>query len=555
MKSSDIWNELGNTYFKAGEFDKAIDAYCKAIEQKTSSGWSYSNLATIYVQQGRYFDAIPLYQKSLELFSCRKDQAATWGRLGNVYHHLNEHGKAIQAFQKADEIMPVKDLTRTSLIFSLEKAVCEHESEIPAELGSFSGTQEISTAQTLTIDEPAFRGVDLDYSAPTLGILDDGLSRLENSIEQSATVWNELGLILFKVGSYDDAIDAYKKAIELDPGLGFLYSNLGQVCISQGRLDQAIDLFEKSIELLPNKRDKAISWTRLGDIYRQLSQYDEANAAYQLADALNQALVAPVNEFRVVSHELIITNQSQPRDLGDIEDLVGSIRMYGIIQPLIVCPGRNEPGKYLLIAGRRRLEAARKIGLKDVPVIVRHASELEVLELSINENIHSNALSPFELADGYRRMVNEFELSLEEIAARVGRSCHSVANTMKLFDHAELKGQSLPLEDRFNVKQDDGPMNVTAQVLNSEWARLPDEISVGSMEDNGIQVNTGKTDSCDGLSGMPVLWYLETTQDSVAVSADDSYGSETSSLLSRAQNVLKCNPHARRLLATPSYRA
>ncbi len=555
MKSSDIWNELGNTYFKAGEFDKAIDAYCKAIEQKTSSGWSYSNLATIYVQQGRYFDAIPLYQKSLELFSCRKDQAATWGRLGNVYHHLNEHGKAIQAFQKADEIMPVKDLTRTSLIFSLEKAVCEHESEIPAELGSFSGTQEISTAQTLTIDEPAFRGVDLDYSAPTLGILDDGLSRLENSIEQSATVWNELGLILFKVGSYDDAIDAYKKAIELDPGLGFLYSNLGQVCISQGRLDQAIDLFEKSIELLPNKRDKAVSWTRLGDIYRQLSQYDEANAAYQLADALNQALVAPVNEFRVVSHELIITNQSQPRDLGDIEDLVGSIRMYGIIQPLIVCPGRNEPGKYLLIAGRRRLEAARKIGLKDVPVIVRHASELEVLELSINENIHSNALSPFELADGYRRMVNEFELSLEEIAARVGRSCHSVANTMKLFDHAELKGQSLPLEDRFNVKQDDGPMNVTAQVLNSEWARLPDEISVGSMEDNGIQVNTGKTDSCDGLSGMPVLWYLETTQDSVAVSADDSYGSETSSLLSRAQNVLKCNPHARRLLATPSYRA
>lgn len=555
MKSSDIWNELGNTYFKAGEFDKAIDAYCKAIEQKTSSGWSYSNLATIYVQQGRYFDAIPLYQKSLELFSFRKDQAATWGRLGNVYHHLNEHGKAIQAFQKADEIMPAKDLTRTSLIFSLEKAVCEHESEIPAELGSFSGTQEISTPQSLTIDEPAFRGVDMDYSAPTLGILDDGLSRLENSIEQSATVWNELGLILFKVGSYDDAIDAYKKAIELDPGLGFLYSNLGQVCISQGRLDQAIDLFEKSIELLPNKRDKAVSWTRLGDIYRQLSQYDEANAAYQLADALNQALVAPVNEFRVVSHELIITNQSQPRDLGDIEDLVGSIRVYGIIQPLIVCPGRNEPGKYLLIAGRRRLEAARKVGLKDVPVIVRHASELEVLELSINENIHSNALSPFELADGYRRMVNEFELSLEEIAARVGRSCHSVANTMKLFDHAELKGQSLHLEDRFNVKQDDGPMNVTAQVLNSEWARLPDEISVGSMEDNGIQVNTGKTDSCDGLSGMPVLWYLETTQDSVAVSADDSYGSETSSLLSRAQNVLKCNPHARRLLATPSYRA
>ena len=118
--------------------------------------------------------------------------------------------------------------------------------------------------------------------------------------------------------------------------------------------------------------------------------------------------------------------------MDEIGDLAQSIRIFGIIQPLLVCPGRNESGKFTLISGRRRLEAARMAGLKEVPVIVRKATNQEILELSISENIHHLAVTPFDLAHSYMRMANEFELSIEEISTRISRSCHSVANTMKM---------------------------------------------------------------------------------------------------------------------------
>ena len=558
MKSSEIWNELGNTYFKAGVLDKAIDAYCKAIEQMSESGWSYNNLAVIYVQRGRFLEAIPLYQKSLELFTSHKDQAGIWVRLGSVYHHLNEYGKAIQAYQKADEIMQIWNSARASQTIPQEKALREARPDTAKK--TYHSPQQ-SWHEELDQINPFREREEIMVDAranhePGSEIFEDVLKKGEHGIEENANIWNELGLILFKVGAYDDAIDAYKKAIELEPSFGYLYSNLGQVYVSQGRLTDAIDLYEKSIKLLFNNKDKAISWTRLGDIYRQLGQYDEAMAAYQLADALSQNIPVPSNDFRKLNLDLIMTNPGQTRELDDIDDLVVSVSVHGIIQPLIVCPGRIDSGKYLLIAGRRRLEAARRAGLKEVPVIVRQANEREILELSINENIHSAAVDPFELAHEYRELANEFDLSMEEISARVGRSCHSVANTMKVLELPDdvketVHSKELAYEQT-GVMQNTSEKPIESQEAQNKPTKEPFVDTKANSGNPLLPMEIGEKP--DEVSS-PALWYLEKDSNIVVTRSDEEYFPEANSLLARARHALKCNPHARRFGTAPSYRA
>jgi ParB family transcriptional regulator, chromosome partitioning protein len=120
-----------------------------------------------------------------------------------------------------------------------------------------------------------------------------------------------------------------------------------------------------------------------------------------------------------------------------LRELVDSIRQHGIIQPLIV---RQVDGRYELIAGERRWRAAQEAGLIEVPVIVRVATDLEVLELSLIENLQRTDLNPIEEAQGYARLAGEFGLRQEDIALKVGRSRAAVANSMRLLDlHPQIQ--------------------------------------------------------------------------------------------------------------------
>jgi len=124
----------------------------------------------------------------------------------------------------------------------------------------------------------------------------------------------------------------------------------------------------------------------------------------------------------------------QPRkDFGReaLQELIDSIRQHGIIQPLIV---RQVGARFELIAGERRWRAAQEIGLSEVPAIIRSASDLEVLELSLIENLQRADLNPIEEAQGYARLANEFGLRQEDIALKVGRSRAAVANALRLLD-------------------------------------------------------------------------------------------------------------------------
>jgi ParB family chromosome partitioning protein len=137
----------------------------------------------------------------------------------------------------------------------------------------------------------------------------------------------------------------------------------------------------------------------------------------------------------------IVPSPLQPRkDFAPeaLQELVDSIRQHGIIQPLIV--RRLNGGAHELIAGERRWRAAQEAGLAEVPVIVRSATDLEVLELSLIENLQRADLNPIEEAQGYARLASEFRMKQEEIAKKVGRSRAAVANSLRLLDlHPQIQ--------------------------------------------------------------------------------------------------------------------
>ena len=142
----------------------------------------------------------------------------------------------------------------------------------------------------------------------------------------------------------------------------------------------------------------------------------------------------PGEKIQQVDLASIVPSSLQPRkDFAPdaLQELVESIRQHGIIQPLVV---RDVDGRHELIAGERRWRAAREAGLAQVPVITRVASDLEVLELSLIENLQRADLNPIEEAQAYARLAGEFGMRQEDIAQKVGRSRAAVANSMRLLD-------------------------------------------------------------------------------------------------------------------------
>ncbi len=135
-----------------------------------------------------------------------------------------------------------------------------------------------------------------------------------------------------------------------------------------------------------------------------------------------------------ISAELIEVNPHQPRtrfNPSDLEDLIASIKQFGIIQPLVVT---KKNGGYQLIAGERRLRAAKMVGLDAVPVVIRTASEQEKLELALIENVQRQDLNAVEEARAYRALMDTFDLTQEDVAKRVGKSRSVIANAVRLLD-------------------------------------------------------------------------------------------------------------------------
>jgi len=173
-----------------------------------------------------------------------------------------------------------------------------------------------------------------------------------------------------------------------------------------------------------------------------------------------------------ISVDAILRNPRQPRnsdfDEKDLGELADSIREHGIIQPLVLSPAEGKT--YTLIAGERRLRAAKLINLRTVPAIIRHASDRELLELALIENIQRAELNPLEEADAYRQLTEDFGLSHEDVARRVGKSRPAVSNTLRLlglsdtvknvlvksYSHANENDQDIEQQDESKFRLSEG---------------------------------------------------------------------------------------------------
>ncbi len=171
----------------------------------------------------------------------------------------------------------------------------------------------------------------------------------------------------------------------------------------------------------------------------------------------NREITPAKDQVQEIAANEIRANRYQPRqnfDEAALEDLSESIRQYGILQPLIV---RRLPEKgYELIAGERRLRAARKAGLEKVPALVREYNDAEISEIALIENIQRENLNIIEEAEAYAFLMQNFQLTQEMLAKKVGRSRPHIANSLRLLELAEpvqdklvagelLMGQARPL--------------------------------------------------------------------------------------------------------------
>jgi ParB family chromosome partitioning protein len=154
-----------------------------------------------------------------------------------------------------------------------------------------------------------------------------------------------------------------------------------------------------------------------------------------VSDKLPDELKVDEGNIVEVKSTDIVPNPHQPRtefSPQDLKDLSDSIKVHGIIQPLVVI--KTKDGKYQLVAGERRLRASKNAGLKTVPAIVRTFSEQEQLELAVIENIQRAELKPLEIAVAYAKLIDQFNLTHDQISQRVGKASSTISNTIRLLN-------------------------------------------------------------------------------------------------------------------------
>lgn len=150
-------------------------------------------------------------------------------------------------------------------------------------------------------------------------------------------------------------------------------------------------------------------------------------------DEVTELLAVPGTRLIEIDPHDIVPNPRQPRtnfDADDLAELVHSVREFGVLQPVVV--RTNEDGKYELIMGERRTRASREAGLTSIPAIVRETTDENLLRDALLENLHRSELNPLEEASAYQQLLEDFAITQEELAQRIGRSRPQISNTIRL---------------------------------------------------------------------------------------------------------------------------
>jgi tetratricopeptide (TPR) repeat protein len=307
--------KLGILHWRRQDYDKAYEHLQIALDiayimrDNDFGAECLYAIALVNTGLGKENEAIYAYESALDL---APGQKLPWNTLGHLYTKLNRNSEAHSAFQRAIEEDPKDPISWNGLgiIFSkierFDDAISAFQKAIefaPNFVHPWNGLGDVYTTtgqidEAITSYENAIR-LNNKLTNPWIGLgniflkqkrIQDAIQALEKAIaidENSFHAWSDLGDIYLKTASYDEAIQAYSKAIELAPNFGWPYRNLASAFISTGRFAEAVPLLKKSIDLLNSSTEKAISFNKLGDAYRNLSDYQAALDAYQQADALS----------------------------------------------------------------------------------------------------------------------------------------------------------------------------------------------------------------------------------------------------------------------------
>jgi ParB family transcriptional regulator, chromosome partitioning protein len=254
----------------------------------------------------------------------------------------------------------------------------------------------------------------------------------------------------------------------------------------------------KSKEAKPSKKRKKVALGRgLDALLPDLPLMDGEGSRYILCNV-----------------DLIRPNPYQPRTNfpeTELDELRKSIEAQGVLQPLLV---RKNDGIFELVAGERRLRAAKLAGLRQVPVVVKEVGDAELLEMSIVENIQREGLNPVEEADAYHRLMEEFQLTQDQAAARVGKSRSAIANILRL---RQLPGEirNSIMNGRMTAGQARPLLGLdnTAQQLSAWKTILAKNLSAREAEQLVQQMKTKKKQRPTPLPGAVELHFRDVEED------------------------------------------
>lgn len=213
-------------------------------------------------------------------------------------------------------------------------------------------------------------------------------------------------------------------------------------------------------------------------LLRETDNQNESSS-YKTNDDNNQRKESLFEKNKVynVNINFVMPNENQPRKFFDkikLEELANSIKNNGIIQPILVTKVAKD--KYKIIAGERRWRAARLLGLKEVPILIRELTESEVLEQALIENIQRQDLNAIEEAEALTRLMDEHKLTQEEVSDRVGKSRSSIANTLRLLSLPQSV-QSLVIQDDLSagharalvaIKNEELQLSLAEEAINKD---------------------------------------------------------------------------------------
>lgn len=310
LKTAAEWNEHGNTHLKAGAYNDAIVAYTKAIELAPDASWPYiQNLAHVHYQKGKARGKLTvgkIEDPDLWEGDDESDSASLFGydAITNSEGSDASEEPGLEKQNRNSSIgqSPASTDTGKGSSNITDPVECCASNKDETVLEPKEEASNVLTENSIAKVEESQEletGVNIPSKNPITPQFVENTPR--NSID-----WNELGNSYTSSKKFDDAIEAYKKAIEMNPKYGQPFSNLGSIYYRLGKYEIAILLYKKSIDLLDTPEDKAVSWNKLGDAYRRLGDYGNASAAYQKSSEMAPAMSPVMARARATLLENVV---------------------------------------------------------------------------------------------------------------------------------------------------------------------------------------------------------------------------------------------------------